>query len=679
MAFPASSLWLIPGLPFLAAALIAFLPRSARRVASTLAITALAGSFVLSVWALRTALAEPSVHAVHNFTWLDAGAASIRFGFLLDPLSAVMTTMVTFVGTLIFIFSLGYLRHDTNATRFFCFLSLFAGAMLGLLVSNSLLLLFACWELVGLASYLLIGFWFHKPSAAAAAKKAFLTTRVGDLGFLLGLLWLAHTHGSLLLYDQGQGLLEAQGLARVLSAGLVGGLPVVTAISLLLFCGAAGKSGQVPLHIWLPDAMEGPTPVSALIHAATMVAAGVFLLARIFPLLAADQTLPAVPIHTLTVIAMIGGLTAVYGAAVAVAQNDLKRILAFSTVSQLGYMMLAIGVGAWTAAVFHLLTHAFFKALLFLGAGSVIDACHHQQDIRLLGGLGKRLRITFATFLLGTFALQGIPLFSGFWSKEAILHQAHLWPVSHFPFVAALLGVGLTAFYMTRLLVLTFSGDVVRDPHLAEHPPHESSRVMTVPLLLLCVGAVGLGFCNTPFAPWLESWLTGVAVSAQTWSEFSHGLGLLGLSVALVAFGLGLGVLLYRPFAPHAAHAPDPLQRRFPRLHRALSLRLGFDEAYAQFLYPAFFSCAAFVAFCERRIWEASLSACSALARFLGLANRDFEDDGLNGGFNQASASLAAAGSNYRATQSGSLHAYLRTLAFGFIALLLFVSLGGLF
>jgi NADH-quinone oxidoreductase subunit L len=376
-------------------------------------------AFLLSCGALVTALADPAAHLTANFAWFDLGNGSLRLGWLLDPLTAFMCVMVTFVALLIFIFSLGYMHEDANAKQFFCFLSLFASAMLGVLIANSLLLLFISWELVGLASYLLIGFWFHKPEAAAAAKKAFITTRIGDLGLLIGMLWLYDSTGSLLFYDGGNGVLEPKVLGALAAHTALGGLALSTVIGLLIFCGAVGKSGQFPLHVWLPDAMEGPTPVSALIHAATMVAAGVFLIARVYPLMMADQVLAAAPLHALTVVAFVGAITALLGALIAVGQNDIKRILAFSTVSQLGYMMLALGVGSWVAAIFHLLTHAFFKALLFLGAGSVIHAAHHEQDIRSLGGLRGPMRTTFATFAIGMMALSGVPfLFSGFWSRR---------------------------------------------------------------------------------------------------------------------------------------------------------------------------------------------------------------------------------------------------------------------
>jgi len=536
----------------------------------------MAVSFLLSCGALATALANPAAHAFANFNWFALGNSAVRLGWLLDPLTAFMCVMVTFVSALIFIFSLGYMKEDANFKQFFCFLSLFAAAMLGILVANSLLLLFVSWELVGLASYLLIGFWFHKPEAAAAAKKAFIVTRIGDLGFLLGILWLYDATGSLLFYDGGAGVLEPAALGGLAAQTVFGGLALSTAIGLLIFCGAVGKSGQFPLHVWLPDAMEGPTPVSALIHAATMVAAGVFLIARVYPLMSADQLLEGVPVHALTIVAFIGAITALLGALIAVAQNDIKRVLAFSTVSQLGYMMLALGVGSWVAAIFHLLTHAFFKALLFLGAGSVIHAAHHEQDIRKLGGLSKPLRVTFATFAIGMMALAGVPfLFSGFWSKEAILHAAHEWDVSSLPLYAGLAAVVLTAFYMTRLVAETFFGKA--RSHAAEHA-HENSAVMTVPLVLLAVCAIALGFLGTPAWPWLQSALSGAPVEPHSPPE---GSGLMMLSIVLVALGLGAGWAVYWRNPRVKDTSPDPLASTAPGVIAFLGARMKFDELYA--------------------------------------------------------------------------------------------------
>jgi len=393
-------LWLIPVLPMLAAGLCALLKREQKRLSATLTIGSMGLSLVLALSAFVTALAHPARQVV-NFAWMQFGTQWVRLGWLLDPLAAVMLVMVTFVGLLIFIYSLGYMAHDDNFTRFFCFLSLFAGAMLGVIISNSLLLLFMCWEVVGLTSYLLIGFWFHRPAAAAAAKKAFITTRVGDLGLLIGMVWLYAQSGTLLFYDNGAGCLEQSAVTNLGAHVTILGMAVSTAIGLLIFCGAVGKSGQVPLHVWLPDAMEGPTPVSALIHAATMVAAGVYLVARVYPLMSG---------HALEAVAWVGAITAFFAACIAVAQNDIKRILAYSTVSQLGYMMLGLGVGGVAVGMFHLITHAFFKALLFLGAGSVIHGCTEEQDIRNMGGLRRYMPITFLTYAAGMLALCGSPL-----------------------------------------------------------------------------------------------------------------------------------------------------------------------------------------------------------------------------------------------------------------------------
>jgi NADH-quinone oxidoreductase subunit L len=673
MSLPVQLLWLIPALPLLAAGLGAITPRSGRKLASGAAILAMAGSFLLSCGALMTALADPAAHLVHNFAWLDLGEGVLRLGWLLDPLTAFMCVMVTFVGMLIFIFSTGYLHEDPNFTRFFCFLSLFAAAMLGLLVANSLLLLFICWELVGLASYLLIGFWFHKPSAAAAAKKAFITTRIGDLGLLLGMLWLYDSTGSLLFYDGGQGVLEATALGGLVAQTTIGGLAVSTAIGLLIFCGAIGKSGQFPLHVWLPDAMEGPTPVSALIHAATMVAAGVFLIARVYPLMAVDQGLATTPLHALTVVATIGAITALMGAMIAVAQDDIKRVLAFSTVSQLGYMMLALGVGSWVAAIFHLLTHAFFKALLFLGSGSVIHAAHHEQDIRRLGGLRGPMRITFVTFALGMMALSGVPfLFSGFWSKEAILHAAQGWNVSPLPLYAGLAAVVLTAFYMTRLVAETFFGSARSDE--ARHA-HENSPVMTVPLVILAVCAILLGFIGTPAFPWLQSRLMG-QTEVHGHSLFEGG-GLMVLSIVLVAIGIGSGWALYGRRPRTTTSALDPIEKILPGLFGALQARFGFDELYAATVGRLNTATAALADGLDRYVWDGAVRFLAALGEFAGFVNKEADEDVLNGGFDATNDKIRGTARLYSAAQTGGAHGYMRTVAIGFVLLVLIVMLGG--
>src|SRR3954463_15858417 len=368
------------------------------------------------------------------------------------------------------------MAEGRNFCGFLSSLLFFSAAMLGVVIANSLLLLFVCWELVGLASYLLIGFWIHKPSAAAAAKKAFVTTRIGDLGLFLGMLWLYRSSGTLLFYDGGKGCLEAAGLLAIGSSA--------TFIALLIFSGAAGKSGQFPLHVWLPDAMEGPTPVSALIHAATMVAAGVFLVARVYPIFSLGAVDGVTP--SLTVVVWVGVVTAVMSSLIAIAQSDIKRILAYSTVSQLGLMMVSLGVGGVAAGIMHLLTHGFFKALLFLGSGSVIHASHHEQDIRKMGGLRKLMPVTFVTYAIGMMALSGVPFFfAGAWTKEEILHATAHWPNSQVPYYLTMLGVVLTALYMTRQMIYVFYGER-RSPETS----HESPGVMTWPLIVLAICTV---------------------------------------------------------------------------------------------------------------------------------------------------------------------------------------------
>jgi NADH-quinone oxidoreductase subunit L len=413
-----------------------------------------------------------------QFNWLTFGDYTLRIGINLDNMAIIMLMVVTIVSSLVHLFSVGYMKGDPRYTRFFAYLSFFSFSMLGLVLADNYLIIFAFWELVGLSSYLLIGFWYEKKSASDAAVKAFVTNRIGDAGMLIGIALVLGAVGTLNLNEVTKAVAQGH-----LSGGLL------TAAGLLLFCGAIGKSAQFPLHVWLPDAMEGPTPVSALIHAATMVAAGVYLTARIFPILTPEAG---------QVIAYVGGFTAFFAATIAVAQNDIKRVLAYSTVSQLGYMVMAIGAGAYTAGFFHLVTHAMFKAALFLGSGSVIHAMHHAlhhsdshadpQDMRNMGGLRKFMPITFATFVMATIALAGVPLTSGFLSKDAILggtlayarlHPGN-WPLVFFGFGAA----ALTAFYMFRLIFLTFYG-TFRGGEKAEHHLHESPKSMTVPLVAL--------------------------------------------------------------------------------------------------------------------------------------------------------------------------------------------------
>ncbi|MGH9595855.1 MAG: NADH-quinone oxidoreductase subunit L, partial [Edaphobacter sp.] len=580
-------LWLIPSMPVLAAGLTALLRQRSRKLAAGLAI----GSMVLSLSLSLVAFAQMlqlsgsgiATRQVFNFPWFQVGSEWLILGWVLDPLAAVMLIMVAFVGLLIFIYSVGYMAHDENFTRFFCFLSLFAGAMLGVAIANSLLLLFICWEIVGLTSYLLIGFWYHKPSAAAAGKKAFITTRIGDLAFLLGMVWLYSETGTLLFYDGGAGCIEHSALIALVAQTTSIGLAVSTGIGLLIFCGAVGKSGQVPLHVWLPDAMEGPTPVSALIHAATMVAAGVFLVARMFPLMSAHSgiALSLTPTTTLTVVTWVGAITAVFAASIAIAQDDIKRILAYSTVSQLGYMMMGLGVGGVAVGMFHLITHAFFKALLFMGAGSVIHGCHEEHNVRRMGGLRKLMPITFATYAVGMLALCGFPLFfSGFWSKDAILHAASTWSVSKTPFYLGSIGVLLTAFYMTRQVYYVFFGKSRKDevavnthhsPDTGIATPRESPAVMTIPLVILATSSILLGLIGTPAWPWFDSFINSEPAKFAFRGFTEDGILPIMLSSTIIVFlGLALGWWFYGRGQIGDAESQDAVERLQPQIFNVL-------------------------------------------------------------------------------------------------------------
>ena len=535
---------LIPLLPLLAAAVTSFM-RNGKR-ASIVAIAALLVSCVLSLMAFNEAwgMAADDKPKLFTIPWLAIGGTVINFGFVLNPLTGAMVAMVTFVGSLIFIYSAGYMSHDKRMARFFCYLSLFAAGMLGVVLANSLILFFMCWEVVGVASYLLISFWNHKPEAAAAGKKAFIVTRIGDMGFFIGILLAFKVTGTLDFYTEAEnGILQQDDL----NAQMAFGFQAATVISFLLFVGAVGKSGQIPLHIWLPDAMEGPTPVSALIHAATMVAAGVFLVARTFPLFEAGGMLPLV--------AWLGAITALVAAFIALGQYDLKRILAYSTVSQLGLMMVGIGVAGVSVGMFHLLTHAFFKALLFLGAGSIIHGCHEEQDIRKMGGLAKPMPRTTFAYLCGTLALIAFPFTSGFFSKDEILAGA--WANNQPVFWVAALASLLTAVYMTRQCMYVFPGT-----YRGEHAPHESPNIMTVPLLILSVFALGLGALAR--GSLLDKLPPGNAVKHETI--------VIAVSIAVALGGIALGFLIYRGRA--LGQAADPLALKpFER-------KFWFDEIY---------------------------------------------------------------------------------------------------
>ncbi len=567
--------------PLLGAALNGLLlRRMPRRAAGLLACAAAGASFLLSVAAVvRLAGLEPHHRLLADSlgTWLDVAGVRVELGFAMDQLSAVMALVVTGVGFLIHVYSLGYMAHDPGFNRFFTYLNLFIFAMMMLVLGENLVMLFVGWEGVGLCSYLLISFWFNEEANAAAGKKAFIVNRVGDFGFLLGMFVL----GAALLPHLGGG--EGVFSFRTIAAHTHDLAPWATAIGLLMFLGATGKSAQIPLYIWLPDAMAGPTPVSALIHAATMVTAGVYMIARMNMVYVLS---PA----AMTVVAVTGAATALFAATIALTQNDIKKVLAYSTVSQLGYMMLACGVGAFAAGIFHVMTHAFFKALLFLGAGSVIHAMSGEQDLRLMGGLRRKLPVTWPTFLIGTVALAGVFPFAGFFSKDEILWKAFsdgnlgLWLVGF-------LGAGLTAFYMMRLVVLAFFGNN-RASEAVRHHVHESPATMTAPLAILAVLSVAGGWLGWPHflggSNRFEQWLApvfeheavepvGAVHGAATHAAASTEWLLAAASLSLALLGLYAG---YRAYAGRATLAAKLHAFAGGKPHRLLLNKYYVDEGY---------------------------------------------------------------------------------------------------
>jgi NADH-quinone oxidoreductase subunit L len=654
-------LWTIPALPALAAVVITVLPEKRSGLAAWLSIVAQGLAAILALVAMSWVLPGAGAGFASSHEWLKVDALRLPLGLLLDPLSGGMLAMVAFVAFWIFVYAAGYMKEDPRRTRFHAFLCLFSSAMLLLVLSNSLLQLFMAWELVGLASYLLIGFYHMKPSAAAAARKAFLTTRVGDLLFLFGLLWLHRQTGTLLLHDNGRGLLETGALDSLAAATAGGGLAVSTVASLLLFGGAMGKSGQMPLHSWLPDAMEGPTPVSALIHAATMVAAGVFLVARAFPIFTASVD-PGGLNPALVTTAWIGAGTALLAAMAATAQHDLKRLLAWSTISQLGFMMIALGTGGVAAAMFHLIAHAFFKALLFLSAGSVIHGCHDEQDMRKLGGVARKMPRTFAVYAIGMMALAGFPfLFSGFWSKEAILHSAGHWAGGQGPFMLAVAAAVLTASYMTRQALTVFFGKP--RGHGADHA-HESPPVMVVPMIVLAAGAVLLSLIATPAWPWFEAWLDG---HTPRWDPAvltkPDSLKLMGLSLLIVFAGCTHAWWVWKS-DPAAAKEGVWKSIRREGFH--------FDRAVARLLAPAFSALGSLADWLDRFFFLPLLSLIGGMGRWLGLSTARVDDEGLNPGFDASCGSMNKAGENGAESQRAAAPQVPLRLA-GFSLALLFL------
>ncbi len=567
--------FLIPFLPLTAFLILGLAGWRITDRAHLVAVPAVVLSFLLSVAAFFE-VASGSVISVPLYTWLTSGHLDIHIGLYIDRLTAVMLLLVTGVSSLVHIYTIGYMHGETGYARFFAYIALFTFSMLMLVLADNLLQLFVFWEAVGLCSYLLIGHWYERASACAAATKAFLVNRVGDFGFLLGLLLVWYSFGSLNYHEIFPAAHEAGDFTMNL-LGPFGGLweiSVFTLIGLLLFVGAIGKSAQVPLHVWLPDAMEGPTPISALIHAATMVTAGVFMVARLAPIYNLSPT-------AMSVVAITGAATMVLGATIALTQTDIKRVVAYSTVSQLGYMVMACGLGAYASGMYHLLTHGAFKALLFLGCGSVIIALHHEQDIRHMGGLKDKLPITYWTFVVGSLALAGFPLTAGFFSKDDLLVAA--WSSGDLGRVLAIFGLMtalLTAFYSFRLVFMTFWGPSRVDPHHADHI-HEPSQTMTTPLLILAVLSVLTGYLGIP--AFLEPvFSTGHETVAP------HGLdGLMIMAAATVMGLLGIAAAYYMYVLN--PDLPERLAQLWGGLYRGSLNKWYVDEAYDRlFVRPTF-------------------------------------------------------------------------------------------
>jgi NADH-quinone oxidoreductase subunit L len=671
---PSDYLWLIPLLPFAGFLINGTIGRKLPRplvTAVALLFTAIPAALWVWLWFTMKAASAPEVIDVVSQPWIAITGLHIDFAFTVDHLTLIMLGVVTCVGFLIHLYSAGYMAHEEGYWRFFAYLNLFMFFMLVLVLSSSFLLLFVGWEGVGLASYLLIGFYFKKDSAANAGKKAFIVNRIGDFGFLLAMFLIVREFGSL----------DFTHVFSAISANPDWHGGILTAIALLLVLGAAGKSAQIPLYVWLPDAMEGPTPVSALIHAATMVTAGIYMVARCHTLFDRSP-------YALGVVAIIGAATAIFAACIGIVQHDIKRVLAYSTVSQLGYMFLACGVGAYTAGIFHLLTHAFFKALLFLAAGSVIHALSGEQDMRKMGGLRKRIPITFWTMTMGVFAIAGIPPLAGFFSKDEILYQAFIStnPIGKLLWLVGLITAGMTSFYMFRLWFKTFFGPehfdehadlhdhgaavhthssghavMVVDPESEDshtHGIHESPWIMLFPLVVLAILSIIGGWVGVPAAMGghneIEHFLSPVfanpntAEAATTTASNGLELGLAAVSVLTALFGLFLAYLFYYK-KPGTAAA---LAQRAPALYRLVENKFYIDEIYGSLIV-------------------------TPLLIFTRIFLGGLIDGGIvNGSGAAAGATTRGLGSLVRKVQSGNIRSYAGWLALGAAAVLLVMIFG---
>jgi NADH-quinone oxidoreductase subunit L len=661
-------------------------------IASAASLTAFA-VVVMNFLALRGMEPASRMLVDELFPWMQIGNLDVSIAFQMDPLSAVMTLVVTGIGSLIHIYSYGYMDHEPSAWRFFALLNLFMFAMLTLVLGDNLLVMFVGWEGVGLCSWGLIGFWHSDHNNTNAANKAFIVNRIGDFTFILGMFALFWT-----LAGEGVATVTFRELVHAVGA-LEGhtllGMSTATFVTLFLFIGATGKSAQIPLYVWLPDAMAGPTPVSALIHAATMVTAGIYMIARLNFLF---TMAPA----TLNVIACIGAATALFAATIGLTQYDIKKVLAYSTVSQLGYMFLAMGVGAYTAGVFHLVTHAFFKACLFLGSGSVIHAMHHEQDMRNMGGLRHYMPITFATFFISTLAIAGLPPFAGFFSKDEILWKA--WLANPALWAVGFLAAGMTAFYMFRQVFMTFFGECRADHHTKEHL-HESSPVMTMPLVILAAGAITVGWLGIPaalggnnvFEHWLEPVMAQHETAGSHGAVAAHGGGhgeshaaaaahgdahggghhehdtateyaLMGASIAMALGGIFLAWLMY------SKKSLDP--DRFAGIAGGVPYRLSFNKYYVDEIYygtvlAGTLALSRGLALFDRVVIDGIVNGVASVTRVASAVNGAFDKYVIDGIVNGTAAAVDRSGGAMRLVQSGSINGYLYVIMLAVAAVLL--------
>ena len=630
-------IWLIPALPLAGFLLILlFGRRLGEPMAGFLAATMVGGAFLVTVGAFFDLLSkstEERHHVETVFSWLPIGSLKVDLAFLADPLSITMALFVTGIGTLIHLYAIGYMHGDPKFSKFFLYLNLFVFSMLMLVLGENLLVTFLGWEGVGTCSYFLISFWHTRESAATAGKKAFVTNRVGDWGVMMGMF----------LAFGAAGTLSYSGINHAAESGAISGV-TATAIALMLFIGACGKSAQLPLYIWLPDAMEGPTPVSALIHAATMVTAGVFLMTRMNPVLAVAYDWAP------TIIAVVGVATALFAATIAVAQNDIKKVLAYSTVSQLGFMFLAVGSGAYVAAIFHMVTHAFFKALLFLGSGSVIHGMHHEQDMRKMGALRVLMPITAFTFIIGWLAIAGVPPFAGFWSKDEILLYA--FAKSPILYAVGMLTALLTAYYMTRQVIMVFFGEARWNDHSDEHgahgdfKPHESPALMLLPLVVLAGLSVVGGALQLPFTKnlhFLEKWLEPVVEHGEadihhSWA-YENKYVLLGVAVVVALAGIAASVAVYA-------------KKRLPAVEpEVLANGWFYDSSIARFMGGP-----------GRRMFDG-----------VAWVDRNIVDGAVNG----VGKIVTAAGQTTRRAQTGAVRNYAAAIGLGVVGLLVWFFLRG--